>query len=151
MSIIFESVPRERLTQAVESGPLHYRGIMRVVRDAGINLCIVPQHVGSFLPPRNRPSIVIIGDDLQTARGPSAFHGFSLRRYIKRCKAAAIVSSAPPPLAYDAIAVLAASGADVVLIETRPEHEADWHDCVKAANPDISIIIATVEPQGGVH
>jgi hypothetical protein len=90
MSIAFENVSHDRLTAAVETGPIHYRTIMRMVRDHGISLAIVAQGIGSFNPPRSNPHILIVGDDLHQAKGPSAFHAGSLRRYIKRCRVAVI-------------------------------------------------------------
>ena len=152
MSIAFENVPRSRLTAAIESGPVHYRTIMRMVRDHGVSLAIVAQGGGSFNPPRANPHILIVGDDMQQAKGPSAFHAGSLRRYIKRCRMAVIVSCEPVARAY-ALAALYTAGKrkDSILVETRPEFEADWKDFIEAANREISFVIATVEGQGGVH
>lgn len=152
MSIAFENVSHDRLTAAVETGPIHYRTIMRMVRDHGISLAIVAQGIGSFNPPRSNPHILIVGDDLHQAKGPSAFHAGSLRRYIKRCRVAVIVSCEPVAQAY-AMAALCTGGQrkDSILVETRPEFEADWKDFIEAANRKISFVIATVEGQGGVH
>lgn len=145
------NAPRERLDLAVEHGPAHLRPIMMAVRDCGVSLGIIGQDAGPFSPPDNRPSILIIGDDLFTAEGPTAFHAKSLHRYFKRCRAAVIVSCEPMAAAYASAAAVASLGRDVVIIETRIECEEAWRQRLLASNPKVSLLVATVRPEGGIH
>jgi hypothetical protein len=93
------SVPRSRLTAAIDTGPSYWRPIWTAVRDAGVALYIVPQGGEPFDPPMNRPTIVVIGDDMFESKGPRAFHRKSLRRFVKRCHRAVIVACEALPAA----------------------------------------------------
>lgn len=151
-SILNMSVPCERFTQAVEEGPAHLRPIMEAARDYGVLVCIVPQDAQWFNPPRNRPCIVIIGDDMHEAKGPNAFHRESLVRFIKRVSSAVIVSSAPLTAAYAAAATNAALfRQDIVIVETRLEFEPAWKTFIETHHPGIALLLCTVKPQGGVQ
>jgi|SRR5215831_8651068 hypothetical protein len=150
--IVNTSVPRERLAYAAANGQPHLRSTITTVRDHGVSLCLMPQGKSPFEPMHDRPAIVPIGDDMLEAKGPNAFHRRSLHRYVKRCWAAAIVSGEPLPMSYAYVATVAArTRQNVILIEIRPEHEADWKAALDAANPDLSLLIATVQPMGGVQ
>ena len=150
--IVNTSVPRDRLAYAAANDQPHRRSIITTVRDHGVSLCLMPQGKSPFEPMHDRPAIVLIGDDMLEAKGPNAFHRRSLHRYVKRCWAAAIVSGEPLPMSYAYVATVAArTRQNVILIEIRPEHEADWKAALDAANPDLSFLIATVQPMGGVQ
>jgi hypothetical protein len=148
--IINASVPRENLTAVIDSGlGLHLRPIWIAVRDAGVACCIVPQGGEPFELPEGKPTIVILGDDMLQSLGPSAFHRPSLKRFVKRCRGAVVVACEPVPLAYAVAAGTAASlGFNIVIVETRPEHEADWKNALDAINPDLSYIFCSVPPEG---
>lgn len=75
---------------------------------------------------RGRGAVVVVGDDVTIARGPSAFHLSSLRKIAKHASAWAVVSASPPVELYAASAALAKAGAITLLIETQPEHEVTW-------------------------
>ena len=146
------AVPRARLTTAIEVGPAYLRPIMVAVRDAGVGFGIVAQDSGPFDFPSNRPTIVILGDDLWESKGPNAFHQKSLRRFVKRCRNAVIMACEPLPVAYAAAAATAAGFLrDVIIVETQPRHEADWKAALDAINPDLNYIICTVKPAVGVQ
>jgi hypothetical protein len=152
MSILNISAPRSRLTWAIDNSPAHLRPIMIAVRDCGVSLCLVPQGKLRFDPPSNRPAIVLIGDDMHDAKGPNGFHRRSLVRFARRCSGAVIVACSPLVEAYASAAATAAGlRLNVLLVETRPQFEADWKAAIEAANPDIAFIIATVKPEGSVH
>jgi hypothetical protein len=122
------------------------------VRDAGVAVCVVPQGGQLFDPPTGRPTIVLIEDDMHEAKGPQGFHQESLRSFVKRCTPAMLVTCEPPPAAYTAAAALAALlNYDVIIIETRPEHEANWKTALDAINPDLAWLLCLVEPAGGVQ
>lgn len=146
------SVPRERFDHAIRHGAEHMRPLFIAARDAGVAICLVAQRSPAFMIPSKRPSVLLIGDDMHEAMGPGGFHQKSIRRFVRRCRSAVIVSCAPLVEAYaSAAAVAAGLRLDVILVETRIEHEAAWKDFIEAARPGVSFLIATVEPQGGVH
>ena len=152
MSIVNMSVPRGRLTMAIDNGPSYLRPIMLAVRDGGVSLYVVPQGGEPFEPPRSRPAIVLIGDDMLESQGPLAFHKPSLVRFVRRCCGAVIVACEPLLVAYaSAAAVAAGLQQDVIIVETRPRHEADWKAALDAANPALNCILCTTEPAGGIQ
>jgi hypothetical protein len=152
IGILNLSVPRERFTYAIERGPEHLRTIMQAARDHGVGICVVPQGAERFNPPRKRPNIVIIGDDMHAAKGPDAFHRKSLVRFIKRASGAVIVSCAPLTAAYAAAATNAAQfRQDVLIVETRLEFEPAWKVFVETHHPGIALLLCTVEPRGDVQ
>jgi hypothetical protein len=110
-----------------------------------------PQGEQPFDPPTNRPTILLIGDDVHEAKGPRAFHQDSLRNFVNRSMGAVIVTCEPPLVAYAAAAGLAALGKDVIIVETRPEHEADWKAALDAINPDLAYLLCLVKSAGGVQ
>jgi hypothetical protein len=150
--IINTAVPRSRLTTAINTGPSYWRPIWTAVRDAGVGLCIIPQGGQPFDLPTNRPTILVIGDDMFESKGPQAFLYESLCRFVRRCRRAVIVASEPIPSAY-ASAAEAAAGLrqDVIIVETRPEHEADWKNTLDVINPDLAYLLCLVKPAGGVQ
>jgi hypothetical protein len=153
MTIAHFQVPRERITLAMErSGAAHLRPVMIAVRDYGCGLCVVPHGGERFAPPTNKPTILIIGDDLTDCLGPNGFHQKSLRRYIKRCRSAAIVSCEPLVAAYAAATAAAVVlRRDVLIVETRLEQEENWRAFITQISPDIPVLVATVRPEGGVQ
>jgi hypothetical protein len=125
---------------------------MEAARDHGIGVCVVPQGLQRFNPPRKRPNIVIVGDDMHEAKGPDAFHRKSLARFIRRASGAVVVSCAPLPTAYRAAATHAALfRQDILIIETRLQFEPAWKTFVETHHPGIALLLCTVEPQGGVQ
>ncbi len=145
-------IPRAKLNAAVEHGPLHLRPLYHAVRDYGISFAIVTQGAGRFAFPSDKPVITLLGDDLHEALGPPAFHRKSVRQFVATCRAAVIVACDPQPKFYIAAATTAVLlRQNVVIVETRPEHEADWFDLVRQITPDINLLVGTVRPEGGVH
>jgi hypothetical protein len=147
MSIVNMSVPRNRLTSAIDNGPSYLRPIMLAVRDAGVLMCVVPQGNEPFDTPEDKPTILILGDDMIEALGPPAFHRPSLNRFVKRCHGAVLVACEPLPLAYGAAATTAAGlCVNIAIIETRPNQEAAWKTALDAINPDLAYIHCRVQP-----
>ena len=152
IGILNVSVPRERFTHAIEHGPEHLRPIMGAARDHGVGVCVMPQGAERFNPPRKRPNIVIVGDDMHEAKGPDTFHRKLLVRFIKRASGAVIVSCAPLPAAYAAAATNAALfRQDIMIVETRLQFEPSWKTFIETHHPGIALLLCTVEPQGGVQ
>lgn len=151
--IVNTAVPRRRLTAAINgSAGQHFRPIWLAVRDSGVAFCVVPQGGEAFDPPAGRPTIALIGDDMLVSRGPAAFHRPSLDRFVRRCRGAVIVACEPLRVAYaSAAAVAAGLRLNVIIVETRPEHEADWKATLDGINPSLGYILCTVRPEGGVQ
>ena len=153
MTLANFNVPRERLTAAMgHSGATHLRPAMIAVRDYGCGLCVVPHGGERFTPPTTRPNILIVGDDMSECLGPSGFHQKSLRRYIKRCRSATIVSCEPLVTAYAAATAAAiVMRRDVLIVETRLDQEEPWRAFITQVSPDIAMLVATVRPEGGMQ
>lgn len=149
MSILSPHIaPRARLDAAVDQGPLHLRDLYRAVRDYGISFATVTQHAGRFAFPSDKPVVALLGDDMHQALGPTAFHRKSVRRFVASCKAAVIVACEAQPRFYMAAAVTAAVlRQNVVVVETRSEHEADWFDLLREINPSINMLVGAVRPE----
>lgn len=132
----------------MEQSPPHLRPILETVRDLGTAFMFVPQGDQAFRIPEypKKPAIVLIGDDMHRSVGPAGFHLPSIRRTIRACTAFAVVSGAPQADAYEAIARMAAlTRRDVMLVETRLEHELDWLGLIQKLAPKRRILLATVE------
>lgn len=143
--IINMDVPLDRLTVAIEKAPPHWRPILTAVRDHGCAYMIVPQGGHRFMAPEGLPLIAVIGDDLFSAHGPDGFHGASMKRLVRRCSAAVIVSSEATVRSYAAGATNAVLlRQDVLIVETRPEQEIPWIKFVRKHRPDIAMLVSTI-------
>lgn len=145
-----QATTRAKLTFAIEHSAPHLRPLIEAVRDHSIGMLFAPQGTEAFRIPSDpkRPAVVIIGDDFDSAMGPTGFHMPSIRRAIRACHAFAVISSEPQPAVYAEVAVTAAiARCNVMLIETRPEQEIPWLSLVQKLAPGRFIWLATV--QGG--
>ena len=146
-------VSRDSITQAIaKSTAYHLHPLMVAVRDHGCQLSVVTQSAERFTPPSLKPTILPIGDDLDQALGPNAFHQKSLRRFIRRAQSAVIISCAPLTSAYAAGATAAViARRDALIVETRLEHEESWRRFIVGISPNIRMLIATVKSPGGLQ
>lgn len=144
--------PRVRLDFAVENGPAHLRCIYAAVRDCGVSFATISQNSGRFAFPAGKPVVALLGDDMHEALGPAAFHRKSVRRFVATCAAAVVIACDAQPRFYAmATSVAVCLRRDVLIVETRSEHEADWIDLVKTISPDIRMLIGTVRPPTGAR
>lgn len=151
--MLFEPSPaiNGRIRERFPDMPPHQRPLWAAVVK-GCTYATVVQGDGAFRIPTKRPAVVVVGDDLASAKGPAAFNRRSLRRYLSRCSAVCIVSSEAVPDAYAAIAAEAVDRRrDVAIIETQPEHEAEWLALVRQAAPLASVALCRPFPNGGLH
>ncbi len=145
------TVTRERISEIIGKNMRapHLNPVFEAVRDFGVSVLIAPQCRDSLdeaLDEARDASIVIIGDDTDRALGPDGFHKPSMRRLLQRATETAVISSAPPEHVYAAMSTLAALGRRfVVIVETRPEQEIAWVEFIQAANPNLPILLVTVE------
>ncbi|WP_155986380.1 hypothetical protein [Novosphingobium resinovorum] len=92
-----------------------------------------------------KPTITVIGDDMVFALGPGAFHMPSVRRIIRASSSFAVVACEALEPMYDAMALAAATTRrNVLLIETRPEHEAAWVALIVKLAPGRPLTIGRV-------
>jgi len=143
----------ERFKNALNTSPDHLWDIFRAASAAGVQYRLAPLGGKPFHARTNQPTIFVIGDDVPESKGPRAVHRDSLRKFVKRCKGAVIVSSEPRVIAYAQAAALAAAsgGQDVIIVETCAEHEADWKHALDAINPDLAYFLWLVKPAVGVQ
>ncbi len=146
-------VPRERLSAAIASGTApHLTPILEACRDHGCGWATVPQRAGRFALPYDRPTVLVVGDDMSVSLGVGGFSRRSLRRFVATCAGAVLVSCAPQVRLYAAAATVAAVGRrNAVLIETRLEREAEWLSFLREVRPNLGVLIGTVQPAGGPH
>ncbi|MCJ2030914.1 hypothetical protein MKK50_16210 [Methylobacterium sp. J-043] len=150
MHVTFTGAGRDALDAALSRAPLHLRPLFLAVRDRGCGLILVAQSRERFTVPAGRPHILLVGDDLAAALGPGGFHARAMRRYLVTCRAAIVVACEPLPSLYGEVCAWAQEKREnVVIIETRPEREAEWLTLLReVAPPDIALALGTVKPAG---
>ena len=139
---------RATLTAALDTAPAHLHPVLKAVRDHRCGMFFVGQSTEPFRLPNDpgRPAIVLIGDDMDCAVGPSGFHVPSVRRAIRACDAFAVISSAPQPDIYAGIAAAAAlTRRNVMIVETRLEEEHNWLGLIQKLAPKRFVWLGTVE------
>jgi hypothetical protein len=125
--------------------PAYLVPVMLAVLDRGCGFGIVRARA-PWRMPSDRPVIVTLGDDgdAETIAGSARFHLQSIRRFSKTCRAAFIIATAPVAKLYAAAAAEAAIGRhNVIVVETKLRHAADWVEVLQKANPRIAITLAT--------
>ena len=128
------------------------RPVWRAVALQDCAMAIVPQDAGRFTLSAAHPMILLVGDDTNRSKGVRAFSARSLRAFLPRCRAVAIVSSAPTFEVYSALARIAGDDRlDVAIIETLPQHEGEWLAFVEREAPKASVVLCTVKGEGGLH
>lgn len=142
--VLYTDGPRSSLDAALAFAPDHLRPVLLAARDHGAGWITIPQNAGRFDVPEAKPFIALIGDDMFTAKGPSAFHRESVRRLIGRARVIAIVAAEPLPRAYVEACKPVEFGMNGLIIETRPERELEWVGFVKAENPKAALLLVSV-------
>lgn len=102
-----------------------------------------------------KPLLVLLGDDLDTAKGPGAFDAPSVRRALSTAAGIVMVSSASSAQVYSAAIAMARTGnrrgQHAVLIETQPEAEEEWLYLLRVhRRPSADVLLSVVagEPCG---
>lgn len=112
----------------------------------GVNVFILPAVKTSIHLPKKlyrKPFIALIGDDLFTAEGPSAFHLRTLRKLFATVQAVYVMSGPINKMAYAAAADGALAGLRTLIIETRESEEPSWFDYAQRHAPRAAITIPT--------
>ena len=144
------SADLSRMVRRVDSGAAHLRPLVEAI-PCGVPLLIVHRRC-PFRVPRpmaEGPACALIGDDLEDAQGPEAFHLPGVRKLLRAAAAVAIMCGAAQPAIYSAAPMIALSRRrPVVLIETQERREADWHDLAQKLAPRAAKLIVTPRPSG---
>jgi len=133
--------------EAIRDSAPHLFPLMVAVRDHRVGMLAVSQgqQAFPFPPDKRRKAVVLIGDDMETSVGPDGFHAPSIRRLIRACGAFAVVSSAPNPVVYAAVATAAIAGRHALIVETRLAHEFQWVSLIQKLAPRRPLILSTVK------
>ena len=124
-------VTRQELDQTIDElraiGGVHLLPIMTAVRDYGIAFVQMLQDTGPVSFRFDRPTIILLGDDLHEAKAPPAFPEETLRAVLDSVSRVIIVANDAQPRFYALAATRAAIFREhVLIIATLPQHEADW-------------------------
>ena len=141
--MIETAIPLSKLDDLCRDGHAHLREIYVAMRTAGIGLALIQQRTGPFHPPKGRAFIGLIGDDTDRSLGPDGFDRASIRRLLALTHGVCVMSCELVPRVYATAAAVARLGIATAIIETRPEHEAEWLALVKEAAPGASTLLYT--------
>lgn len=140
--MIAAAVPQDRLTHLAFTGEPHLRPIYAAMRDGRRSLLLLPQGGGRCAVP-TFPFVALVGDDTDRALGPNAFHGRSLARVARSARGIALISCAIVPNVYAIAAQMVLLGHSTLIVETRPECEAEWLAFLRSAAPRASFLMCT--------
>jgi hypothetical protein len=121
----------------------HLRPLILAARDGGIVLGLVRQNAGpGILPGKGKPVVTIIGDDPGISFGPDGFDRNFIGEVAVRAKLAIVNAWALERELYNyALAMATGLKWDVLLIETRRQHEQAWISVIETVNPEIRFVI----------
>ena len=150
-----QSVPHailDAMIAATAANPAgrHSLLLLEAVRDRGITLYTVFPRTKASEPPFGVASVTVFGDDPPRpgrAKGPGRFHERTIHSHLRAATHVAIMAGDALLAVYQEAVDLAATGANVVLIETDSRHEAEWLALVKRAAPQADLM-QVLEPVG---
>jgi hypothetical protein len=138
---------------ASEHTPIHMRHILVAMRDYGISFFPIIQnspHYDVEQFERVSAFVALIDDKTTCSTGPDHFDHAErvvLQRLIDRCCYVVIISSAVVVGLYEFMAEWTwRRQAGGLIIETRPEHEAQWEKRIRDFSPRIPLAISTPCP-----
>lgn len=139
-----------RLRDMVSTGRLrHYTALFAAMAEHKILLAFLRRNGPAFARPEyDRGWCLIVGDDLQDAKGPSAFHSDSLADWFGGATAVAVHSGAANAAVYAGAALMASCDAGVIIVETQLSHQGEWAKPAEKLAQDAAYLDVT--PVGGV-
>jgi hypothetical protein len=145
--ILHTEATTARIDAAIAVAPLHLHPVLVAVRDYRVAMLFVPPGTETFTIPAKptRAAVVMVGDDMEQSVGPEGFHLPSVRRVIRACSAFTVISSEPTATLYALGTAPAVGGQNVMIIETRIEHEFQWVALIQKLRPGRPLIISTVK------
>jgi len=149
-------VTRQELDQTIDElraiGGVHLLPIMTAVRDYGIAFVQILQDTGPVSFRFDRPTIIHLGDDLHEAKAPPAFHEETLRAVLDSVSRVIIVANDAQPRFYALAATRAAILREhVLIIETLPQHEADWCTLIQKYGTGLPIVLCSIPTTNGLQ
>lgn len=114
------------------------------------NLMFVPQGGDEAWEVPDGPTVISIGDDLDCAMGPGAFHRPSLLKALRKCGGFVLQVADFQPEIMRAIA-FAATINNVMIIETREDREIEWMTFLEAEGANQFGAIMIVTTRNGCH
>ena len=101
------------------------------------------------IPTLNKNTVVLICDDMDKSLGPSPYDQKKLQHYISRAAHISLVICEPLELAYGyACSPVIHHNKIGLIIESRPEHEADWWNYIQKYKGDCTITLCTIKAEG---
>lgn len=138
------------LHRLARNAPPHYAPLIFAARN-GFGLFVIHQDSGVACPEHQHGSgtVVVIGDDMETSKGPAAFDTDALRRFLGTCATVLILAADANAKLYAGVAMSVARGVaerwerpNGVIIETRLAHENAWLSLLADADlPDTTSVI----------
>ena len=149
-------VTRQELDQTIDElraiGGDHLLPIMTAVRDYCIAFAQILQDDDPVSFRFDRPTIILLGDDLDEAKGPSAFHEETVRAVLDNVSRVIIVACDAQPRFYALAAMRAAIFREhVLIIETLPQHEADWCTLIQKHRTGLPIVLCSIPTTSGLQ
>ena len=149
-------VTRQELDQTIDElraiGGVHLLPIMTAVRDYGIAFAEIRQDTGPVSFRFDKPNIILLGDDLHEAKAPPAFHEETLRAVLDKVSRVIIVACDAQPRFYALAATRAAIFREhVLIIETLPQHEADWCTLIQKHRAGLPIVLCSIPTTSGLQ
>jgi len=139
---------------AAQQTPTHLKHIMIAMRDYGISFFTILQNSPRFETEQLEHTwgfVAVIGDDTNCSMGPDNFNRVErviLKQLVDKCSYVAIISSEIVVGLYDFMAQMAGQRqTGALIIETRPEHELQWAERIRALSPHIPLVISTPYPE----
>ncbi len=133
-------------------GGVHLLPIMTAVRDYGIAFAEILQDDGPVSFHFDRPNIILLGNDLHEGKGPPAFHEETLRAILDSVSRVIIVACDAQPRFYALAATRAAIYREhVLIIETLPQHEADWCTLIQKRRTSLPIVLCSIPTTSGLQ
>ncbi|WP_311276779.1 hypothetical protein [Methylobacterium sp. WCS2018Hpa-22] len=139
--------PREAARLVNRSAP-HMKPVFQAMQDCSCGVMLLDQDRCPFVRPPMPVFIAIIGDDTDKALGPAGFHAASVADLARSVCEIAVISCEPLERVYGRSALLARWGASSLIVETRPEQEANWTGFFGLVARGKPLTIATVRPPG---
>ena len=142
-------ITNQELDQTIDElraiGGVHLLPIMIAVQDYGIAFSQIRHDCGLVSFSFDKPTIILLGNDLEEAKGPSAVHEEMVRAVLDKVSRVIIVAGDAQPRFYALAATRAAIFREhVLIIETHPQHEGDWCALIQHRRIGLPIVLCSI-------
>jgi hypothetical protein len=127
-------------------GPQHLEAVFAAIRAGRLTFVVVPQ--GSryrSLPDNatNRPLLLVLGDDMDTSRGPGAFDTKTLRRALGSAGHVTVYAAGAEARHYATAVAAAQRHGKAVIVECQPHTESAWLAAAGRFAPGAGVLAIT--------